>query len=189
MAILGLILVAIAAVVGAETALSNESTVTVETFGLFSALPVWAIFLVGALCALVATLGLFLITGSAQRRRVVRRDAKHRMRDQQTVVTDTERTSAELAEENDRLRAELAAERRAAATMGGVAVPPGTGDVPYGDQVSDAVRSDTISQTGHFEPYPAESRRADTEAVRYDGDAATADDKAGVIGRFRGTDR
>ena len=191
MAILGLLLLAAAAVIGVETAASNRETVIVETFGTFSAVPMGVVFLAGALVATLALLGLFMITGTFQRRRHLRATAKHRMRDEEasTRLTDTDSTNAELVEENDRLRAELAAERRAAATMGGVAVPPGVGNVAYGDQVSDAVRSDTISGTGRFEPYPTErgvNAPVNAEAARYDGDGATGDEKAGVVGRFRG---
>ena len=189
MAILGLLLLAAAVVVGVETAVSNQPTYVVETFGLYSAVPISVVFLFGALLATVALLGLFMITGTMQRRRHRRVDAKHRTQREETAtrVTDLDRTNAELVEENDRLRAELAAERNAAATMGGVAVPPGAGDVAYGDQVSDAVRSNTISDTGRFDPYPVErgtDATVNTEANRYDGE--TANDKAGVVGRFRG---
>jgi hypothetical protein len=194
MAILGLLIFAVATVLGVETVLGNRGTVSVETFNMFSTVSVSVVFLWGVLLATLAIFGLFLITGSAQRRRHIRTDAKHRMRDEEvsTRLADTDRTAAELVEENDQLRAELAAERRAAATMGGVAVPPGAGDVTYGDQVSDAVRSDTISQTGHFDPYPA-GRGTDgvvnTEDARYvdvTDEGTRRDDKAGIVGRFRG---
>lgn len=184
MVILGLLLLAAALVVGVETGLSNTGDINVELFGNTYGVPVNVVFLVGAVLALVAVLGLFMITGAVQRRRTVRRDARHRVRDEQvsTRLTETDATVGELVEENDRLRNELTAERRAAATMGGVAVPPGAGNVAYGDQVSDAVRSDTISDTGRFEPYPTERG---TEAARYDGDTTDTDEKADVIGRFR----
>lgn len=193
MAILGLLLLAVAAVVGVELAVSNDTRVVVELFGTYSAVPLSVLFLVGTLVATVALLGLFMITGTLQRKRRSTVAAKHRAeREQtQTQLTEYDRTTAELVEENDRLRAELSSERRAAATMGGVAVPPGAGNVAYGDQVSDAVRSDTISDTGRFDPYPVDhgnDSAVNTEAVRYDGTATndTGDDKAGVVGRFRG---
>ncbi|HWL36681.1 MAG TPA: hypothetical protein VNQ77_10845 [Frankiaceae bacterium] len=197
MAILGLLLLAAAAVFGVETAVSNQTGLPIEVFGESRNVPVYVVFLLGALAMAVATLGTFMITGSFQRRRHVRRDAKHRIREEEvsTRLDDTTRTNAELIEENDRLRAELNSERRAAATMGGVAVPPGAGNVAYGDQVSDAVRSDTISDTGRFDPYPTErgvDGAVNTEGVRYDGtahdtaDGTRHDDKAGIVGRFRG---
>jgi uncharacterized membrane protein YciS (DUF1049 family) len=193
MAILGLLLLAAATVVGIELAVSNDSRVVVELFGTYSVVPVSVVFLVGALLTTVALLGLFMITGTLQRKRHRTVVAKHRAEreETQTQLGEYDRTTAELVEENDRLRAELASERRAAATMGGVAVPPGAGQVAYGDPVSDAVRSDTISDTGRFDPYPIEhgnDSAVNTEAVRYDGTATTdnADDKAGVVGRFRG---
>ena len=196
MAILGLLLLAAAVAVGVETAYSNRSTQVVEVFGTFSAVPASVLFLFGALCATVALFGLMLITGRMQRRRTRRVDAKHRMQreETQTRLTDIDSTNAELVEENDRLRAELAAERRAAATMGGVAVPPGAGNVAYGDQVSDAVRSDTISDTGRFDPYPTEhgtDAAVNTEAMRTDtagsnGTGTGTEEHAGFTGRLRG---
>ena len=192
MAILGLLLLAAAVVVGVETGLSNTRDVNVEVFGTTYGIPMNVVFLLGALIATVAVLGLFMITGAFQRRRTVRREARHRTRDEEvsTRLTETDGTNAELVEENDRLRNELMAERRAAATMGGVAVPPGAGNVAYGDQVSDAVRSDTISDTGRYEPYPTEHGTvhngvAHNDTARYDGDTTDADEKADVIGRFR----
>lgn len=192
MAIVGLLLLAAAIAVGAETVNSNWTTDVVEVFGTRSAVPTSVIFLFGALCATVAIFGLQLITGAFQRRRRNRVDAKHRMRREETEtrLTDIDGANAELVEENDRLRAELAAERRAAATLGGVAVPPGAGNVAYGDQVSDAVRSDTISQTGHFEPYPID-RGTDgvinTEAMRtHDTAGPGTEEHAGFTGRLRG---
>ena len=196
MAILGLLLLAAAVVVGVEAGVSNTRDINLEVFGQTYGIPVNVVMLVGALLATVAVLGLFMITGTFQRRRHLRRDAKHRMVREETDarLADTDRTAGELAAENDRLRAELTAERRAAATMGGVAVPPGAGNVAYGDQVSDAVRSDTISDTGRFDPYPADrgtDHVANTDGVRYDGTADTtaSEEKAGVIGRFRNSAR
>lgn len=183
MAILGLLILAAAAVFGVETYVSNGTGLPFEVFGNSYTVPVSVVFLLGAVAMAVATLGAFMITGAFQRRRALRRDAKHAVRREETEtrLSDTDRTNAELVEENDRLRGELAAERRAAATLGGVAVPPGAGNVAYGDQVSDAVRSETISDTGRYEPYPAENGVDRT--IDVDG---RTDDKAGVVGRFRG---
>lgn len=182
MAILGLLILAATAVAGVEFIVSNTSDVGFEVFGTQFAAGLDVVFLLGAIAACVAVLGLFLVTGSTERRWGRRRAARHSARHAETEqrLTDVDRTNAELVEENDRLRAELAAQQRAAATMGGVAVPPGVGDVSYGDQVGDAVRSDTIAQTGHYEPYPTEQRPVTTDAERESAD------KAGVVGRFRG---
>ena len=186
MAIVGLLILAAALAVGVETSIGNRAGVGLEAFGQIYVLPVSVIFLVGATLATIALLGLFMVTGAAQRRRATRTEAKHRMRSEETEsrLIDTDRTNADLVEENDRLRAELTAERRAAATMGGVTVPPGAGDVAYGDQVSDAVRSDTISDTGKFEPYPADrgGSTIDVSDSRHD---EHRDDKASMLGRFR----
>ena len=202
MAILGLLFLAAAAVLGVETALSNRGDfMTVEAFDRTYSLTMSELFIGGVVCGAVAVFGLWLIVGSVARSRRGRMVAKHRVRaeDTQAELTNVNQTASELAEENDRLRNELAAERRSAATMGGVAVPPGAGNVPYGDQVSDAVRSNTISDTGHFDPYPAETgngRAVDgrvADGAVADGRVADTDttsidtgSPAGVTGRRRG---
>ena len=190
MAILGLLLLAAAVVVGVEVGVSNTSDVGFEAFNTSFTAPLSVVFLIGALLMTVAILGLFTITGAFQRRRRLRVENKHRMRRTEARVGETQQTAAELAEENDRLRAELEAERRAAATMGGVAVPPGAGTPAYGDQVSDAVRSETISRTGHFDPYPADGTGRTIDVTGRDDRAErdAAEEKASVLGRFRHTD-
>jgi hypothetical protein len=204
MVILGLLLLAAAGVAGTEMAINNPAGVDYAFFGHVYTVPIYAVFLLGALVMAVGTLGAFMITGAFQRRRAYRRDAKHAVRteDTNTRLGTVERTNAELVEENDRLRAELTEHQRAAATLGGVAVPPGVGDVAYGDQVSDAVRSETISDTGRFDPYPTDGGTRTGAAVntedrgvldggRFDGsdgvDTTAADEKADVVGRYRGT--
>ena len=182
MIVLGLLILAAATALGVETVLATrgtDATFTIWSETFTASVAVW--FLVGAVVMACALLGLFLVTGSLQRRRRVSVVAKHRERDvhMEDLLENTDRTNAELVEENDRLRNELAAERRSAATLGGVAVPPGVGDVPYGDQVGDAVRSDTIATTGHYDPYPGEQQ---PQIVMPD----VSEEKADVIGRFRG---
>jgi multisubunit Na+/H+ antiporter MnhC subunit len=192
MVILGLLLLAAAVVAGTEMTISNYGPdVSFEVFGLGFGAPLATVFLLGAITMAVATLGTFLVTGALQRRREVRTTGKHRatIEETQTRLGDVERENVELAEENERLRTELADRQRAEATMGGVAVPPGVGNVAYGDQISDAVRSETITDTGRFDPYPTDHGTTDggavnTEADRFDGERT--DDKAGVLGRFRG---
>ena len=190
MAILGLLILAAATVVGVEVGLGNRTTTGLEVFGTGFTMPVYVVFVLGALLMALAILGTFRITGAFQRRRSYRTAARHRVREEETAdrLTTTDSTNAELVEENDRLRAELAAERRSAATLGGVAVPPGAGNVAYGDQVSDAVRSATISETGRFEPYPNDAVRTNDGVVDLDAtrDHDREDDKARVVGRFRG---
>ena len=192
MAILGLLLLAAATALGVETVLSNRGGfTTVEAFDRSYSFTTSEIVLVGAAFGAAVVLGLWMVLGSLTRARRKRNVARHRVRaeDTQTQLTTVGQTAAELAEENDRLRNELAAERRSAATMGGVAVPPGAGDVAYGDQVSDAVRSDTISQTGHFDPYPADRGTdgvVNTEAGRADTRTDTTGSHAGVTGNLRG---
>lgn len=199
MAILGLLLLAAATVAGVEMTISNRAgSLNFEAFGYtFAGSNVAGVFLLGALVMAVALLGLFMVTGALQRRRTVAVIGKHRARVEETEgrLGEVEATNAELVAENDRLRTALADHERAMATMGGVAVPPGVGDVAYGDQVSDAVRSETITDTGRFDPYPTEGGTTTGATVnnetRFDGARGeTYDedaDKAGVVGRFRGT--
>lgn len=196
MVVLGLLLLAAAVVGGAEMTISNRAgDVGFEVFGNGFATTPAGLFVLGAITMGVALLGLYLITGAVQRRRTYRRDAKHRVRTEetQTRLGEVDQTNAELVEENDRLRAELAAHERAEATLGGVAVPPGVGNVAYGDQVTDAVRSETISETGHFDPYPTadatttHGRAVDTDTVDVTDSTDRNDDKAGILERFRGT--
>jgi len=192
MAILGLLLLAAAVAAGLEFGLSNMGDVGFEVFGTSFTAPLAVLFVLGAIAMAVATLGLFLVTGSFQRRRAHRYEAKHRVEREQTntKLTEYDETTTDLVAENDRLRAELAAERRAAATMGGVTVPPGTGNVPYGDKVTDAVRGATIDLR---DPYPVspvdEVRPATIDNTRFDDDARAGEQKAGVLGRFRGDNR
>jgi multisubunit Na+/H+ antiporter MnhC subunit len=194
MVVIGLLLLAAAVTAGVEFGLSNLGDVGFEVFGTSFTAPLATVFILGALTMAVATLGTFLVTGAFQRRLHHRYEGKRRLAREETdtKLTEYDRTTADLVEENDRLRAELNEERRAAATLGGVAVPPGAGNVAYGDQVSDAVRSDTIAETGRFEPYPVspvdEVRPATIDNTKYDDSqylTETGEQKAGVIGRFR----
>jgi membrane protein implicated in regulation of membrane protease activity len=205
MVILGLLLLAAAVVAGVELVVSNLGAVGFEVFGTSMTADLATVFLLGAITMAVATLGTFLITGAFQRRRGHRYEAKHRQTEER--LGEYDRTTAELVEENDRLRGELAEERRAAATLGGVAVPPGVGDVAYGDQITDAARSEAISDTGRFDPYPttppvspvSEVRPQTIDNTKFDDDhlrvgangdsRATGEEKAGVLGRFRGDNR
>lgn len=187
MAILGLLLIAAAVAAGVEFGLSNlgdsgfeafEQTFTTTTAGIFG---------LGAATMAVAAFGWMLVAHSLRRRRRTKYEARHRETGERLNEVDS--TNAELAEENERLRNELMEERRAAATMGGVAVPPGVGDVGYGDQVTDAARSNAISDTGRFDPYPTtatgDGRPQTIDNTRFD-DSTAGSEKAGVVGRFRG---
>lgn len=190
MAIIGLLLLAAAVVLGVEFGVSNLGGTGFEVFGTSFTADLATVFVLGALTMAVATLGAFLVTGAFQRRRAYRTEARHRVHREETdaKLTDYDRTTGDLVEENDRLRAELAAERRAAATMGGVTVPPGAGDVAYGDQVTDAVRSDTVAERT-FEPYPGEPVSPVGEVTPGTVDTDAGAEKADVVGRFRNSGR
>lgn len=190
MAILGLLLLAAAVVAGVEFGVSNLGDTSFEVFGYEYTTTVAGLFLLGVATMAVAALGLWMISHSVRRRRRAKYDARHRETGER--LNEVDRTNAELVEENDRLRAELTEERRAAATLGGVAVPPGVGDVGYGDQVTDAARSNAISDTGRFDPYPThggdghgDGRPQTIDNTHFD-DTRTGEEKAGVVGRFRG---
>jgi multisubunit Na+/H+ antiporter MnhC subunit len=197
MVIIGLLLLAAATVAGVEMTLSTRAAdVGFEVFGNSFTMPLASVFLLGAVVMALALLGAFMITGALQRRRAVHRDARHRVNDENlsTRVSELDSLNADLVAENDRLRAEIAEHQRAEATLGGVAVPPGVGQVAYGDQVSDAVRSQTITETGRFDPYPTEAGAATTTGTRVGAaarddvvDLDEADDKARVVGKFRNT--
>jgi uncharacterized integral membrane protein len=187
MAILGLLLLAAATAVGIEFAISNTATTGFEIFGNPYVASLGTIALLGAAVGAVAALGVWMMWSSFRRRQVRRTATKHRVRidDLKTRVAELEQVNADLVAETDRLRAELTAHELAEATLGGVAVPPGVGDVPYGDQVTDAMHKEVVDLTenGRPEPYPTERAGG-----RHEHDhAMEGEQKAGVVGRFRGT--
>ncbi|MDQ1712312.1 MAG: hypothetical protein QOE45_1762 [Frankiaceae bacterium] len=181
MAILGLLLVAVAAAAGVEFVISNTATVGWEVYGYTFVSPLATIVLFGAIAGAVATLGLWMVVASFRRRRVRHTVAKHRFRvdELQNRLAELERVNAELVADNERLRAELQAHVLTEATLGGVAVPPGVGDVAYGDQITDTVHKEMVDLTEQgAQPYPPDGVH---------DHAAEADRKASVLGRFRST--
>jgi uncharacterized integral membrane protein len=182
MAVLGLLLVAVAAAAGVEFVLSNTATTGFEVFGYTFVSPLATIAIFGAIAGAVAMLGLWMIVASFRRRRMRKQLGKHRIQidELQVRAGELDQLNAELVRENDRLRADLQAHQLAEATLGGVAVPPGTGAVPYADQISDTVHKDTLDLTdgasaGRTDPYPTEAHDHTAEAER----------KASVLGKFR----
>ncbi len=167
MAVLGILLIAAAAVVGVETIISNTEEQELEIFGeRFSNLTQGEVFLYGAAAATVALLGLWLFFAAlarSRRRRVGRRRMERRRQAQvQSVVQEKESTVSNLESENERLRRELEEERRQRDTMGGVAVPPGVGAVPHGDQVTDSVHKANVdTQRGTAQQTEASSAPRD----------------------------
>ena len=112
MAVLGLILVVVAAVVGADIVLENTGSTTGTLFNqTVSDLSLGGVFLAGAVTALVLALGLWLLFGSAARARRRRQEAKQQRRE---VVAEKDT----LAAENARLAQEL--ERARSRTGGNV---------------------------------------------------------------------
>lgn len=166
MAVLGLLLLAAATVVGVEVVRLNDATVTVSTFGYLTDLTAGGLFLAGAAAGLLATLGLLLLLGGFGRMRRRRAERRQLKSEKTRLVSERDQEISELADENARLREELATERREQLTMGGITLPPGE-DVPYGDQVSDAVYADS------GEPYPTESTERGRHEVETEGRTLT----------------
>lgn len=173
MALLGLLLVAAAAVFGTEVVLSNTQTTTGEAFTqAVAGLSAGEFFLAGAGAALVLALGLWMIAHSIGRTRARRAQARHAIDAKQAEIRETESELSSVAAENERLRAELAQERRDQLTMGGAVVPPmpvGTGGTAYDTSTYDvtdaalAARADamranetTPREMRTVDPYPAE---------------------------------
>jgi ABC-type nickel/cobalt efflux system permease component RcnA len=178
MVVLGLLLVAAAAVFGTEMVLSNTDVTTAEAFNETVAnVSAAEFFLVGAACALALCLGLWLISHGIGRSRRRRAMARHAVNEKTTALRETEGELTGIAEENERLRAELAEERRNRLTMGGAVVPPpvtaeGTA---YDTQTYDVDTDQTIDldgdrtampnetfarETRTFDPYPANGQPA-----------------------------
>ena len=158
MVVLGLVLVVVAAVVGAEIFVSNTQQTTAEAFNVSLAdVSLGGFFLAGALTTLVLLFGISLINSGLTRgrkQRAARKEIEARQRD---AERKSEEEKAAALAEAERLREELAEERMNQATLGGVVTPP-----------------DALS-----EPYPIESGPVD------DPEHAE-DDHRGVLGRLRG---
>jgi len=168
MVVLGLLLVAAAAVFGTEMVLSNTDFTTAEAFNeTVSGISAAEFFLIGAATALALCLGLWLIARGIARGRNRRVTARHAVDEKTTALRETEGELSGVAEENERLRAELAEERRNRLTMGGAVVPPpvtedGTAydtrtyDVDGNGNGSAAPNETFARETRNFEPYPAD---------------------------------
>jgi uncharacterized integral membrane protein len=98
---LGLLLVVAAGVVGVAVVLDNTDAASVSAFGTTLDTTTAGVFVAGAVAGLALMLGLAMMSVGAHRRRTKRRAAKAQVREA--------RTEAEvLAEENARLRAQVA---------------------------------------------------------------------------------
>jgi uncharacterized integral membrane protein len=107
MVVLGLLLLLASGVLTVGVVTQNTDTVSVAAFGqTASNLTLGGLFLAGVVTGAIAILGLTMILAGASRRRARRVGLKREMRD----VRDERET---LAEENARLRDELAASRSA----------------------------------------------------------------------------
>jgi hypothetical protein len=105
MVVLGLLLLLAAGALTAAVVLANTDAATVAAFGQSaSGLTIGGLFLAGAITGAIAILGLTMMLAGLARRRTRRVGLKREMRD----VRDERET---LAEENARLRDELAASR------------------------------------------------------------------------------
>ncbi len=125
MAVIGLLLVLAVAIGGAELLISNTGTFDVELFGrTINDVPLGGVFLAGALGMLALLFGLMMLTtgvGTARRKRTERVAEVKRHKQSAAALQEA---LAETADENERLRREIAEERLAQDTLGGVAVPP-----------------------------------------------------------------
>jgi hypothetical protein len=168
MAILGLLLMAAAAVIGTEIVVSNTQFTNAEAFNrVVEGVTAGGFFLAGVIAGAVFLLGLALLLGGVgrgRRRRVSRREA----------VSEVSTTADTLAAENDSLRRELAEERLNRATLGGVAVPAGTPDSagPYADQITDTYHKELVTEGAYAptlaggDPYPDDAGRTE-DATAY----------------------
>lgn len=148
MVLIGLLLVAAAAVLGSEIVLSNTQTTTGEAFNQTAAgVTAGEFFLGGAGTALLLVLGLLMMFGGISRRRRRRAHSRHAMTEQRREVETTENELSDVGEENERLRRELQQERLHRETLGGVQVPPELADTS-------------------FEPYPGMANQAMPEPER-----------------------
>jgi uncharacterized integral membrane protein len=98
---LGLLLVVAAGVVGVVVVLDNTDAVSVSAFGTTLDTTTAGVFLAGAVAGLALMLGLAMMSIGARRRRTKRRAAKAQVREARTEADV-------LAEENARLRAQVA---------------------------------------------------------------------------------
>ncbi len=165
--VLGLVLVALAAVAGTEIFLSNTQETTAEAFNQTLAnVSLGGFFLAGALTVLVLLFGISLINSGASRSRRRRGERKETDARQRDIKENAEKERVAAVEEADRLREELAQERMNSATLGGVVPPPDIDD--------DAESRDHDSRDDDFR----ESRPvSDPEHSR--------NDRRGVLGRLR----
>ena len=165
MVVLGLLLVAAAAVFGTEMVLSNTDVTNAEAFNeTVNGISAAEFFLIGAGTALALCLGLWLISHGFGRARRRRATARHAVQEKTTALRETEGELTGIAEENERLRAELAEERRNRLTMGGaVAPPPVHGDgTAYDTRTYDvdggsegATTNETFGRESRtYDPYP-----------------------------------
>ena len=118
MVVLGLLLLLAAGGLTAAIVVANTDAVTVTAFEQSaSGLTIGGLFLAGVVTGAIAILGLTMMLAGLSRRRARRVGLKREMRD----VRDERET---LAEENARLRDELAASRSASPAYGDEAVYP-----------------------------------------------------------------
>jgi len=109
MVVLGLLMIIIAVLFGADVVFENTASATGKMFHQsVSNLSLGGIFLAGAVTALVLALGLWLVFGGAARKRRKRAARK-------TTLKETQAERETLAEENARLARQLEQERAAKA--------------------------------------------------------------------------
>jgi len=136
MLVLGLLLIAAAAVVTVGTLYDGGETATVEILGRSYETTVAGVFVVGAITALVFMIGVWALLagmGRSRRKRAERKEAKARQHDS---VKTLEEERAELRAENERLSEKLA-ERPSATGSGAAAVGAGGAATAAGSSTTD----------------------------------------------------
>ena len=142
MLVLGLLLIAAAAVVTVGTLYDGGETATVEILGRSYETTVAGVFVVGAITALVFMIGVWALLagmGRSRRKRAERKEAKARQHDS---VKTLEEERAELRAENERLSEKLA-ERPSATGSGATAAGAGGAATAAGSSADAHTAHDT----------------------------------------------
>jgi ABC-type nickel/cobalt efflux system permease component RcnA len=166
MLVLGLLLIAAAAVVTVGALYDGGETATVEILGRSYETTVAGVFVVGAITALVFMIGVWALLsgmGRSRRKRAERKEAKARQHDS---VKTLEEERAELRAENERLSEKLA-ERPSATGSGATAVGAGGAATAAGSSADDHAAHDTY---GSHDTHDTHGRHESDRVVDHNTD-------------------